>query len=361
MGTIGRIFFIGWASLWCAGQGLADTAFLALRNAGAVVALDIDTGAIIERIPVGTLPRSTTASADGKRVFVINEGDISVSIIDTTTLSLERTIDMRAVVRGGSSSSPIDVMGNIGAAPDGSAFYVAGQFMGALRFDLRTDEIIGFGLGGSGEMYVMPGSMPEISTDGRRLYLMSHPNLLILDAQTMKPAGRLPSTNGFSGTGSVFRVSPDGEIVISDDDFGRFTFGNLATFTSEQILIPMTGSGTDSRGMAFAPDGSRVYRSRGDGTIHIIDIASRSVVMRSKEGISRAGIAVSPDGRLLVAMDPASNRVTILDAASLEVLRVVEIAGNPTAYGQFIVTSPATALDATVRPQRDERAPEIRF
>lgn len=361
MGTIGRVFFIGWAFLWCTGHGVADTAFLALRNAGAVVALDIDTGAIIERISVGTLPRSTTASADGKRVFVINEGDMSVSIIDTATLSVERTVDMRAVVKGRSGHSPIDVMGNVSAAPDGSAFYMAGQFLGALRFDLVTGEAIAFGLGGSAAMNVMPGSMPEISTDGKRLYLMSHPNLLILDARTMKPSGRLPSTNGFSGTASAFRVSPDGEIVISDDDFGRFTFGNLATFTSEQVLIPMTGSGTDSRGMAFSPDGGRVYRSCGDGTIHIIDVASRSVPVRSSEGISRDGIAVSPDGRLLVAMDPVSNLVNILDAASLEVLRVVEIAGNPTAYGQFIVSSKPTALDAAVRPQREERSPEIRF
>lgn len=61
---------------------------------GNVVVFDTRTGKIVTRIPVEVTPYGTTLSHDGKRLFVSTWSSHSVSVIDTTTNTVERTVQV---------------------------------------------------------------------------------------------------------------------------------------------------------------------------------------------------------------------------------------------------------------------------
>ena len=61
---------------------------------GKVVVFDTRTGKIVTRIPVEVTPYGTTLSEDGKRLFVSNWSSHSVSVVNTSTNTVEQTIQV---------------------------------------------------------------------------------------------------------------------------------------------------------------------------------------------------------------------------------------------------------------------------
>jgi DNA-binding beta-propeller fold protein YncE len=66
--------------------------FVALANSDAVLALDLGTLEPVKRLPVGHRPSRPYGTADGRLMLVPNEGDGSVSIIDTQALAVSATL-----------------------------------------------------------------------------------------------------------------------------------------------------------------------------------------------------------------------------------------------------------------------------
>jgi YVTN family beta-propeller protein len=94
--------------------------------------------------------------------------------------------------------------------------------------------------------------------------------------------------------------------------------------------------------------------SQDDGSVSVIDPQSNSVVARAKIGPGAAGIAASPDGRLLYVTYPDGAAINIVDAETLVVLRRLSFKGEPfgiaAALGSLFVSDWAngtvTRLDA---------------
>jgi YVTN family beta-propeller protein len=166
----------------------------------------------------------------------------------------------------------------------------------------------------------LPGMRPQalvLSPDGRLLVTAGKThNLVVLEPQSGKVLQRvlLPSEK---------QVEPTTKAV------------------SEHILQPDKDGQLSFTGLAFSPDGSRIYLANVDGSIKVFGVGKDGTVAglftiplppanapRRKPEIP-AGLAVSPDGKRLYVALNLSNRLAELDAVTGKVLRLWDVGVEP--------------------------------
>jgi DNA-binding beta-propeller fold protein YncE len=166
----------------------------------------------------------------------------------------------------------------------------------------------------------LPGMRPQalaLSPDGRLLVTAGKTHeLVVVEPQTGKLLQRvpLPSESKLDPT-----PSPVSEHILQPDKEGQLSF----------------------TGLAFSPDGSRIYLANVDGSIKVFGVGKGGEVVglctmplppanapRRRAEIP-AGIAVSPDGKLLYVALNLSNRLAELDASTGQVLRLWDVGVAP--------------------------------
>jgi YVTN family beta-propeller protein len=120
---------------------------------------------------------------------------------------------------------------------------------------------------------------------------------------------------------------------------------------SPNILKPEKDAQVSFTGLAFAPDGRRLYLANVNGSVKVFSISAAGVVSgadswalpaanapRRKEEIA-SGMAVSPDGRRIYVCGNLSNQLFELDATTGAVLRAFPVGVAP--YGVVLVRGKA--------------------
>lgn len=78
--------------------------FVSMKEANAVAVIDLTVAELVKWLPVGHAPTRAYGTADGRLMLVPNEGDSSVSVIDTSTLQVSATLpgarDVAAISTG---------------------------------------------------------------------------------------------------------------------------------------------------------------------------------------------------------------------------------------------------------------------
>ncbi|MEW6073223.1 MAG: bifunctional YncE family protein/alkaline phosphatase family protein [Planctomycetota bacterium] len=177
----------------------------------------------------------------------------------------------------------------------------------------------------------------EILAPAGRLVPLAGVRPLVL---AMHPGGRLLALSGKSH--ALVLVDPErGEVrqhAPLPGEPGQTPPSGLA---AEAILAPDEEGQASYTGLAFAPDGARLYLSNVNGSIKVFEVGSDLTVTGRcsfplpparaprREAEIPAGIAVSSDGeRLYVALN-LSNRLGELDAATGEVRRLFDAGVAP--------------------------------
>ncbi|MBM7059002.1 hypothetical protein, partial [Streptomyces durocortorensis] len=160
------------------------------------------------------------------------------------------------------------------------------------------------------------------------------------DTVTFVDPGRDGSGKGGAPIASVkVGTAPYGLVVGEDGRAWVATAEGVAVVDTEQrtrpALIPYeTESGPvttgeyrgGGMGIALAPDGSHVYVGVNvpgeDGTVEVIDTATREVTGTAPVGMRPFDVDVSPDGREAYATDHDSFDVTAVDADTLKTRRM---------------------------------------
>lgn len=286
------------------------------------------TGAVAAAILCFTLLFGTPGPASaqsGDRVYVPNQPDATVSVIDTESRSVVETIDLQELGFP-PDAKPHDVV----AAPDGSAWYVS--LIGAntvVKFD-ADNEIVGratFEVPGmmalpddGGTLYVgrsmsavnPPQSVGRIQTaemteegvtaervevvfprphaiatdaEGRHLHTasLSVNRIAALEADSETP--EILSVDGPTHTFVQFAVSPDGERLVATGQ----TSGQLLVFDRTQPgRLPLMASievGTEPWHPVFTPDGRYVvFGNKKDDTVSVVDAESWEVAAVIENG-----------------------------------------------------------------------------
>jgi DNA-binding beta-propeller fold protein YncE len=204
---------------------------------------------------------------------------------------------------------------SLAAEPRASSQDIVGQ-VGENRYHTPANQI----LTPAGLQVELPGMRPQalaLSPNGRLLITAGKTHdLVVLEPHSGKVLQRVP--------------------LPSESD--RDPTSNAV---SEHILQPDKDGQLSFTGLAFSPDGSRIYLANVDGSIKVFGVGKDGNVVglctlplppanapRRRAEIP-AGIAVSRDGKLLYVALNLSNRLAEMDALTGKVLRLWEVGVAP--------------------------------
>lgn len=292
------------------------------------------------------------------RVYVSNERDGTISVIDQAGDSVVATWRVGARVRG------------IRLSADGRTLYAARST--PLRQPYRPED---------NRIVAIDTRTGRIT---RELDAGGDPEQLAL-----LPGDRLVTSNEDAGTATIFDlrserpaatlvtgIEPEG-VTASPD--GRLAYVTAETSNTVTVIDARRDSviatfivGARPRDVAFSPDGARAWVSSEMGrSLTVVDTRTsrvlRTIPLRLPGDVKPMGVQVSPDGaRVFVALGRA-NAVAVLDAASDSVIAVVPAgtrvwgiglsADGSTLYAAGGLSNDVTVIDTrTLRARRTIRA-----
>jgi PQQ-dependent catabolism-associated beta-propeller protein len=262
---------------------------------------------MLERmLPAAIIVMALAAPAAGQTVFVSNEKDNSLSVIDARTLKVTQTIKVGKRPRG------------ITLNADGSLLYICASDDNTVQvLDTATGKIL----------HNLPsGEDPEqfsLHPDGTHLFIANEDSniVTVVDIPTRKVAYQIDV--GVEPEGMA--VSPDGTWAVNTSETTNMVHW---IDTDKRVLVDNTLVDSRPRYAEFDKAGKRLWVSAEiGGTVTVIDVATHKVERTiqfnikgvSKDKIQPVGIRLSDDGRYaFVALGPA-NHVAVVNAQTFEV------------------------------------------
>lgn len=315
------------------------------------VQVPVSVAPAIVKIPVGTKPYGVAVSPDGRWVYTANYGDNTVSVVDPTNTAVARTFSVGPDSCRGLCEGPL----SLALSPDGNNLYVMGGTTPVFKPDGSVDYFEGktpltvidtasgtvvkrYDLGWGTDAAIAP------SPDGKTLFVgintwgQGQPSgVRVLDLAT--------GNSSYLGVTSVVAApSADGKTITLIDwrsDGAVYAF-DVATDT--QLWATRLGSPNKylyGRSVAAGQNG-RVYvtyrgASNGPTGVAVLDAATGAVIATIQTGTAPgyldtyAGVAVSPDGKRVYAVDPNAATLSTIDTATNTVVATTPLGGQPVA------------------------------
>jgi YVTN family beta-propeller protein len=273
---------------------------------------------IVARVPSGPDPHEVIASPDGKFAYITNYGGggrgayHTISVVDLAARKALPAIDL-GVLRG---PHGIDFAGN-------KVYFTAevNKAIGTIEpSDAKVDWVLGTGQNAT-HMVVVNKDVSRIFTSN-----IGSDSITIMEANGSGNWNETPVTVGKGPEG--FDVSPSGkEVWAANSGDGSVSIIDVA---SKKVVGNVVIGAKRSNRLKFTPDGKLVFVSDLAGSdLVILDAAARKEVKRLKLGHGAAGILIQPDGsRAFVAASP-DNVVFVIDLKSLEVAAQIPTGKNP--------------------------------
>lgn len=282
---------------------------------------------VIARVPVGNDPHEVIASTDGKMAYVSNYGSgafHTLAVVDLIGQKALPSIDLGAL-RGPHGLTFVD--GKVWFTAEGAK--AIGSYDPGKK---NVDWILGTGQNRTHMIYVSPDLRLIVTTN------VSSGTVSMIEKTASSPGqGGPPATphtdwnetvvrvgNGSEG----FDISPDGkEIWVANAGDGTVSIIDIA---SKQVTQTLAADVSSANRLKFTPDGKFVLISalRGAG-VTVIDAATRKTTKRIPVGHGAAGIEMQPDGaRAYVACTP-DDYVAVIDLHSMEVVGHIQAGSNP--------------------------------
>jgi YVTN family beta-propeller protein len=278
---------------------------------------------VTAKFPVGPDPHEVIASPDGTTAYVSNYGSgayNTLTVVDLVAKKVLPAIDLGAL------------RGPHGLAFVGGRVWFTAEAAKAIgSYDPATktvDWIMGTGQNRTHMIYTFPDLNRIVTTN------VSSGSVSIIENvgsgaamgqsngdwnETVVPVGR-----GSEG----FDVSPDGkDIWVANAGEGTVSIIDVA---SKKVVDTLAANVKGANRLKFTPDGKLAFISSvSKPDVAVFDRVTRKEVKRIKVGDGAAGILMQPDGsRAYVACSP-DGYVAVIDLHSLEVMGRVEAGQGP--------------------------------
>ena len=110
----------------------------------------------------------------------------------------------------------------------------------------------------------------------------------------------------------TLKLGPDGFIYITCENSAVVAVVDRKT---NKVVDAIDSGSTNGHRLIIAPDGQRLYtENEEDATVSVIDLPKRKLIGKIETPRPLAGIAISPDGRTVVAVDDAQPTLFLIDA-----------------------------------------------
>jgi YVTN family beta-propeller protein len=127
----------------------------------------------------------------------------------------------------------------------------------------------------------------------------------------------------------TLRLAPDGMIYITCENSAVVAVIDRST---HKVVDAIDSGSTNGHRLVISPDGQRLYtENEEDGTVSVIDLRGRKLLGKIETPRPLAGIAISADGRTVVAVDDAQPSLFLIDTADGRVTGEVRLEGVPKA------------------------------
>jgi YVTN family beta-propeller protein len=324
-------------------SGLAispDGKILLCPNSGTAQAEAVSqtSGARLAAIPLGAMQINPTTSAsllendgaasspDGTRVYMTNSMSGNVSVIDTASKTI-----LRSVATG--APSGFSAPAAIAVSPDGSSVYVANMNANSVTaIDAATFAKKQIPM----PKYTYPSAI-TITPDGSRVYVAGNnvpPDfgncscyVFAIDTSTNQVVSsiRVPFPKALT-------VSPDGaNVYVVGGETSLFTISTATNTVTRSLGLTLGGPGSSepvTAGIVITPDGKTVFASNWeDGTVWQVDVARNKVVKAIPVGSNAGDLALTPDGAQVWVSAWQAAAISVIDVQSGTVTASIPI-GN---------------------------------
>lgn len=270
--------------------------------------IDVASLSVVATLSAGYLPEHLTPDWDLSRLYVSNYGSPFMTAVDPRTVQTVSPIDAPSAY-------------NLYFSVDGSTAIVMAEDVNRIDFyDRRTWQLL--------KRLPIPWAgidHADMSAGGRYLLASTEyfGHVLKVDVITMSIVGDLD----VGGKPIDVKLSPDGSVFFVTNQ-GRHGVSVIDPILMQEIAFIPTGKG--SHGMAISRDTRSLYVSnRLAGTISVIDLATRQVSATWQVGGSPDMLQVSPDGNQLWTGNRYSNTVVVIDTATGAVTATIRVGRQP--------------------------------
>jgi len=306
-----------WLALSALTVSQAQTLLVLNKDEAALVYVDVASGKVTGKVPVGDGPHELVVSTDGKLAFASNYGTgpkpgNTISVIDVAAKKELRRLDVSPLSR------PHGLFFH-----DGKLYFTAEANKIVARYDPaanRMDWMMGTGQNST--------HMVMVSRDGAQIYTanISANSITIFDRgnngnwnATVVPVGKGPEG---------MDLSPDGkQLWTSQSQDGGVSVIDVA---SKKVIQTFDARTQRSNRIKFTPDGKQILiTDLAGGELVILDAGTQREVKRLKMGKMPEGILMTPDGtRALIAVN-GDNHIAILDLKTLEITGRIQPGPGP--------------------------------
>jgi len=283
---------------------------------------------VIARIPVGKDPHEVIASTDGKTAYVSNYGFGAYNTLAVVDLVAQKALPS---VNLGALRGPHGL-----TFVGGKVWFTAEAAKAIGSYDPATksvDWILGTGQNRTHMIYVSPDMKLIVTTNvSSGTVSMIEKAIGVPPGQGRPmgaPGGDWNETVVRVGNGSEgFDVSPDSkEVWVANAGDGTVSIIDVASKQVTQTLAADVGG---ANRLKLTPNGKIVLISSLRGSdVTVIDSTTREIVKRIAVGHGAAGIVMQPDGaRAFVACSP-DGYVAVIDLQSMKVVGRIEAGHDP--------------------------------
>ena len=272
-------------------------AYVTNFSSDTVSVISIASSTVIATIPVGNEPSGVAVSPDGSKAYVANRntggGNSSVSVISVASNTVTRTISLNV----GTASA-------VAFLPNGQKAYVANTDSWVVSvIDSTTNSF---------ERYIdvqQPMSF-AVAPDGTAVFVATRSGFSPGTLYRFDPATDSLNGSSFPGSDGQISLSPDGSFVMLPED----SSGELGIVSSTlDVPLEIVPGGSNSRAVAVTPVGSLAYIANGSTpTVSVVDVGARAIVETIGVGSNPSAIAITPNGAKVLVVNSGDDTVSII-------------------------------------------------
>jgi DNA-binding beta-propeller fold protein YncE len=149
--------------------------------------------------------------------------------------------------------------------------------------------------------------------------------LSIVDLQQRRHIGDIDLSPYVSPHG--LQIGPDGLLYITCENSGVVA---LVDLSKRAVVGAIETGSTNAHRLAIAPSGRWLYtENEEDASISVIDLRERNLLRLVDTPHPLAGLAISPDGKILVAVDDQEPALFLIDTSTFAIVRTVRLENVP--------------------------------